>query len=604
MTIGTPPAASTRDDGPVLGIRGLQVDVRTPERDWRRVVRDFDLDLQAGEIAALVGESGSGKTMIGRAILGLLPPVAEVRGGDIRFGDTALVGAGEARLRRLRGREIGMVFQEPMVSLNPSLRVGAQMTEALRLHHGLSASQARTQCLAMLERVRIADPVACFNAWPHQFSGGMRQRIMLASVLVMRPRLLIADEPTTALDAIVQKEVMDIMVSLSRDTSTAILLVSHDLSMVAHYADKVIVLRKGETLESGRCADILLSPRHEYTRALLGALPSRAAAPALPPSRARSLIEVQSLRVEFSRKAALFWRKPTMFRAVEDADFHIREHETLAVVGESGSGKTTIGRALMRLAETRAGTIRFDDEDITGLSGAALKRHRSRAQMVFQDPYSSLDPRMNLGDIVAEGLRNLPDLSNAERRRRACEMLAEVGLPGDYADRHPHELSGGQRQRVCIARAIVSRPRFVVADEPVSALDVTIQKQVLDLLRTLQVRFGFTCLFISHDLGVVEQIADRVLVMYRGRILESGSRDDIYDRPQHPYTRRLLQATPRIARTAAGGYRLRRHEAPVREAPAGYRYYNHGSIPGAPLTPEPPLMIEASPGHAVACVPA
>ncbi|HRP74709.1 MAG TPA: ABC transporter ATP-binding protein [Rhodocyclaceae bacterium] len=603
MTIEKPPAASMRGDDPVLGIEGLQVDVRTPERGWRRVVRDFDLELQAGEITALVGESGSGKTMIGRAILGLLPPVAEVRGGDIRFGDTALVGAGEAQLRRLRGREIGMVFQEPMVSLNPALRVGAQMTEALRLHHGVSAGQARSQCLAMLERVRISDPVACFNAWPHQFSGGMRQRIMLASVLVMRPRLLIADEPTTALDAIVQKEVMDIMVSLSRDTSTAILLVSHDLSMVAHYADNVIVLRKGETIESGRCTDILLSPQHEYTRTLLGALPSRTTTAAPPSADARPLVEVQSLRVEFTRKAVLFWRKPTIVRAVEDADFSIREHETLAVVGESGSGKTTIGRALMRLTETQAGTIRFDAEEITGLDGAALKRHRSRAQMVFQDPYSSLDPRMNLGDIVAEGLRNLPGLSKVERKQRACEMLAEVGLPGDYADRHPHELSGGQRQRVCIARAIVSRPRFVVADEPVSALDVTIQKQVLDLLETLQTRFGFTCLFISHDLGVVEQIADRVLVMYRGRILESGSRDDIYDRPLHPYTRRLLQATPRIMRTESGGYRLHEHEALPREAPPGYRHYNHGSIPGVPLTPEPPLMIENSPGHLVACVP-
>ena len=590
---------------PVLRIQGLQVDVRTPERNWRRVVSDFDLELQPGQVAALVGESGSGKTMIGRSILGLLPPVAAVRGGSIRLGGRELTGASQAQLRGLRGREVGMVFQEPMVSLNPAMRVGAQMSEALRLHHGLSASQARTQCLDMLERVRIADPLACFEAWPHQFSGGMRQRIMLASVLAMRPRLLIADEPTTALDAIVQKEVMDIMVSLSRDIGTAILLVSHDLSMVAHYADKVVVLRKGETVESGDCAGILFSPRHDYTRALLGALPVRM--PAVVEAslvRSRPLVEVRALRVAFSRRPALFWRRPTLFRAVEEADFSIHAHETLAVVGESGSGKTTIGRALMCLTETAGGSIRFDGEEITGLSGAALKRHRLRAQMVFQDPYSSLDPRMDLGDIVAEGLRNVPGLSRAERRQRACEMLAEVGLPGDYAERHPHELSGGQRQRVCIARAVVSRPRFVVADEPVSALDVTIQKQVLGLLRSLQSRFGFTCLFISHDLGVVEQVADRVLVMYRGRILETGSRDDIYDRPLHPYTCRLLQATPRIARDRAGGYRLQQHEVPARALPPGWRHYNHGCIPDAPLTPQAPVMVEVSDGHAVACVPA
>jgi peptide/nickel transport system ATP-binding protein len=395
---------------------------------------------------------------------------------------------------------------------------------------------------------------------------------------------------------------MDIMVALAREMGTAILLVSHDLAMVAHYASRVVVLRQGRTIEAGEASAILLAPRHEYTRALLDSLPLRSRATARA-TDAPPLIEAKSLCIEFSRKASLFWRKPTLFRAVEEVDFRIYDGETLAVVGESGSGKTSIGRALVRLVRESSGSIRFAGQEITGLSGNALKQYRLQTQMVFQDPFSSLDPRMDLAAIVAEGLRNVRGLGAAERRRRATDMLAEVGLPGDYRERHPHELSGGQRQRVCIARAIVSRPRFVVADEPVSALDVTIQKQILNLMQELQAKFGFTYLFISHDLGVVEQIADRVVVMYRGRILETGPRDAIYDRPLHPYTRRLLQATPRIGRTADGGYRLASHQAEVRQAPPGYRYYNHGSIPGEALSAAAPVMIEMADGHAVACVP-
>ncbi len=566
----------------------------------KRVVDDVSFTIAPGQTVALVGESGSGKTMIGRSVLRLLPPVARIEGGRIAFQDQDLAHAPESSLRRVRGRAIGMVFQEPMVSLNPALTVGFQMMEALRLHHRLSGDEARKRSLEMLERVKIVDPAGCFRAYPHQYSGGMRQRIMLASVLVMRPALLIADEPTTALDAVIQKEVMDIMAALTRDIGTSVLLVSHDLGMVANYADTVVMLRHGKVVEAGKTAEILLAPKHEYTRMLLESLPARGArrgreAPAESENSkaadAPSLVEIDQVSVEFRKKPRFFWQRAEAFRAVDKASLTLKQGETLAVVGESGSGKTTIGRTLVRLTAESEGSIRFEGQEITAFSGRELAAYRLKTQMVFQDPFSSLDPRMTLVAIVAEGLRTLPDLSRAERDRRARAMLAEVGLPGDYAGRHPHELSGGQRQRVSIARAIVATPRLLVADEPVSALDVTVQKQILTLFTALQKKFGFSYLFISHDLGVVEQIADRVVVMYRGRILECGTRDQVYDTPRHPYTLRLLAATPRIVRTEGQGYRLVRHSGAEGPAPSGFAYYaGRGE----------PVMREIAPGHLVA----
>jgi peptide/nickel transport system ATP-binding protein len=444
----------------------------------------------------------------------------------------------------------------------------------------------------MLERVKIADPAGCFRAYPHQYSGGMRQRIMLASVLVMKPALLIADEPTTALDALIQKEVMDIMAALTRDFGTSVLLVSHDLGMVASYADRVVMLRHGVVVEHGETRKILLEPKHEYTKMLLESLPSREARRETRGvgAEAPPLVSIEGVSVEFPRKPEFFWQRGTRLRAVNDATLDLRPGETLAVVGESGSGKTTLGRALVRLARESAGSIRFEGRNLAALAGRDLAAYRLQTQMVFQDPFSSLDPRMTLGAIVAEGLRTMPSVGRAERLERARAMLAEVGLAGDYADRHPHELSGGQRQRVSIARAIVATPKLVVADEPVSALDVTVQKQILVLLAALQEKFGFTYLFISHDLGVVEQVADRVAVMYRGRILECGTRDQVYDTPRHPYTLKLLAATPRIARSGAG-YRLVRHAGTVSPAPDGMRYFEGDGAP---------VMREVAPGHTVA----
>ena len=579
-----------RKSGAILAIRGLSVSV-AKDQGRATVVDNVDLDVEPGEIVALVGESGSGKTMIGRSILKLLPPVARIDAGEIRFEGRDLVTATDAEMRAVRGARIGMVFQEPMVSLNPALRVGFQMAEAMRLHGAASADEARSRSIAMLKRVRINDPERCLACHPHEFSGGMRQRIMLASVFAMKPRLLVADEPTTALDAIIQKEVMETLVELAAESGTAVLLVSHDLGMVAQYARRVAVMRRGRIVETGETKSVLLGPKHEYTRALLESLPRRDATEEEGAKESTPLFEVRNLVVEFPGKATWFWQRAPRVRAVDGVDLDIREGETLAVVGESGSGKTTVGRTLVRLLRESAGSIRFE--------GKPLGARGQRTQMVFQDPYSSLDPRMKLADIVAEALRHLPGLSTEQKQARARRMLEEVGLAGDYAGRFPHELSGGQRQRVCIARAIVAEPRFVVADEPVSALDVTIQKQVLDLLVELKRRFAFTCLFVSHDLGVVERIADRVVVMHRGRVLEQGDRDAIFDRPGHPYTRRLLQANPRITRTAAGGYELGIHAVTDRAAPEGHQWYPHDAPSAAT-----PVMVPLGAGHHAACVPA
>ncbi|MDP3746560.1 MAG: ABC transporter ATP-binding protein [Phenylobacterium sp.] len=584
---------------PVLAVDRLSIAVGAKRQ--RRVVDEVSFSMGSGEIVGLVGESGSGKTMIGRALLRLLPPAAAVVDGQVTFDGVQLSSLNDAQMRGLRGRRIGAVFQEPMASLNPAITVGAQITEGLILHDGLTPADARRQALRMLEKVKIADPDDIFQAYPHQCSGGMRQRIMLASVLALRPALLIADEPTTALDALIRKEVMDLMAALASEIGTAVLLISHDLAMVAQYADKVVVLRGGRVVEQGPTSDILLRPQAEYTRALIAALPARdTAAAGAPPAKA-ALVEIENLCVDFKRRGLGFGRAARRVRAVEDATLDIRRGEVLAVVGESGSGKTTIGRALLRLCGTAAGAMRFAGSDVGELQGRALADYRGRTQMVFQDPFSSLDPRMKLGELVAEPLRRT-GVSRDERQARARQVLEEVGLAGDYAERYPHELSGGQRQRVCIARAVISRPEFIVADEPVSALDVTVQHQVLGLLAQLQRTYGFSYLFISHDLGVVEQIADRVVVMYRGRILELGSRDAIYDRPQHPYTQRLLEATPRIVRRAAGGFELTLPRPTRIDPPAGYAFFNHGSMPGAALSQGEPVMVEIAAGHSVCCM--
>jgi peptide/nickel transport system ATP-binding protein len=519
------------------------------------VVDRVSLALRAGEVLAVVGESGSGKTMLSRAILGLLPPGGWVCHGAIRYAGEDLRSASAERMREIRGRRIGMVFQEPMTSLNPALTVGFQVIEGLRHHLGMPREECRRRAVEMLERMEVPDATTALDRYPHEFSGGLRQRILIASVFLLEPSILIADEPTTALDVLVQKQVFDIMLQVARDLGTAVLLVTHDLGVVARYAHRAAVLRGGKLLEQGAVREILLRPQHEYTRALMRALPGREPA-AAPQVTGPSLVEARNLAVEFPGRRAWPWQRPSVIRAVDGVDLTIRRGETLAVVGESGSGKTTLARALLHVVRPSAGSVRYKGADVAGLAGDDLHRYRGSLQIVFQDPWGALDPRMRVRAIVVEGLLDLQGVSRAEKFRRAEALLAEVGLGADYLDRFPHELSGGQRQRVNIARALVAEPEFVVADEPVSALDIIVQAEILALFARMQKARGFTCLFISHDLGVVEQVADRVAVMYRGRIVEEGTRDEVFGSPAHPYTRELLAAAPRLVAAGDQGYRL------------------------------------------------
>jgi peptide/nickel transport system ATP-binding protein len=570
----------TRDAGkPVLAIDGLTITAP----GGRAVVSQVGLSLQAGEIGALIGESGSGKTTIGRAVLRLLSPALTIAGGTILFEGQDLVGADAATLRSLRGRRMAAVFQEPMTSLNPSMTVGRQMMEALRLHEGVSAREAKARSLEMLHRVRISDPARCFDEYPGKFSGGMRQRFMLASVLLTRPALLIADEPTTALDALIRREIMEQMVELTRELGTAVLLVSHDLGMVSQYADSATVLHDGLVVEQGQARRILLDPRTDYMRRFVAALPSRPAEAHAEVADA-TLVGVSGLNVAFPLKRPLLFGPRRHVRAVKDASFDIRRGEVLAVVGESGSGKTTVGRTLLGLHRAASGAIEFGTASAEGI------------QMIFQDSYSSLDPQMTIERIVAEPLRHDARLTRDARLEQARQMLREVGLAEPFFARYPHELSGGQRQRVGIARAIVAQPALVVADEPVSALDASVQRQVLDLLMRLKQTYDLSYLFISHDLGVVEEIADRVIVMYRGRIVEAGPREAIFDRPRHPYTHQLLEATPRIVRRAQDHYELVVAPTGHAAAPSGFAYHQADDDDAAE-------MVDLGGGHHVLCSP-
>ena len=542
----------TGEQAPVLSVRNLSV---TVGQSGAKVIDGLSFDIPAGEMLALVGESGSGKTMAARSVLGLLPTALTVTpDSSIRFRGRELTTLPAPAMRGIRGAEIGMVFQEPMVSLNPSMTIGQQMAEGLLLHQRLGKAEIRDRSLDMLKRIRIEDPERCLAAYPHEFSGGMRQRIMLASVMLLKPALLIADEPTTALDTLIQRDVLDLMVELTRENNTAVLLISHDLGMVSHYVRNVVVMHKGKAVEQGNSATVLRSPMYQYTTRLVDALPRRSAGGTRSDAALEPLIELKDIVIDYPGRSRLFG-KTAAKRAVHGVDLTIGCGETLALVGASGSGKTTLGRAIVGLVTPTEGTIRFRGSAISRKRDAEGRAQRRNVQIVFQDPYSSLDPRQRIADIVAEPLKLDPTLDAAKRRDRVSEVFAEVGLGPEFARRLPHQLSGGQRQRVAIARAIVSRPAFVVADEPVSALDMTVQKQILKLIRELQARHGFACLFVSHDLGAVEQVADRVAVMENGRIVEIGSRDEVFDRPRHEYTRRLLDAAMLLDRTLSGSTR-------------------------------------------------
>lgn len=535
------PAPKRPEDRPAfLSVQGLSVSAGA-----QPLVQELSFDIAAGECLGVIGESGSGKTLAARAILGLLPAGLRVIGGRILLDGEDLLSAPAQRLRALRGPAMGMVFQEPLVSLNPAHRIGAQLAEGLRLHTRLTQQEIQARCLAMLERIGIDNPMRCLSAYPHEFSGGMRQRIMLASVMLLNPRVLIADEPTTALDTLTQQEVLDLMQELAREHGTSILLITHNLGLVSRYAQRAVVMRQGRAVEVGDVKRLLHEPSHDYTRTLIEAMPRRGATAPNRLSSVAPLIQVQDLHVSYpGARIGLIGRRPP-HEAVQGVSLRIDEGQTVAVVGGSGSGKTSLGRAILQLTPRARGEVSFRGKVVSVEDRAALKRFRMACQLVFQDPYSSLNPKHRVRDIVAEPLRLMPDLARGAASARVDQVLQEVGLDA-LGHRFAHELSGGQRQRVAIARAIVRRPAFVVADEPVSALDMTIQAQVLALFRDLQQQHGFACLFISHDLAAVEQVADRVIVMQHGRVVEEGTRDQVFDAPRHPYTRQLLQAAPRL----------------------------------------------------------
>lgn len=535
----------------LVDVQGLTLTVGAGGRE---IVRGVSFNVGMGEMVGIVGESGSGKTQAARAILGLTPAPLLRAAGSILFEGRELTTATPKQLRQLRGARIGMVFQEPMTSLNPSMTIGRQLDEGLALHRrDLNAGARRDIILSMLRRVGISDPRGALTAWPHEFSGGMRQRIMLAGVMLLKPALLVADEPTTALDAVVQRDVLELMVELTRAENTAVLMISHDLAMVARYTERVVVMRNGEVVETGLTHELLDNPQHPYTQKLLAAMPRRGVVRSI--SKSSPIIEVRKLVMDYAGRKSMF-RKGIAKRALHSMDLEVYPQEVVAVVGGSGSGKTTLGRAIAGLLTPTEGEIHFKGKSISR-GGPSWMDYRLNCQMVFQDPYSSLSPRMTVGHLVGEGLRQVPGMTSKKASARVQEILEEVGLASHYASRYPHELSGGQRQRVAIARALVRRPAFVIADEPVSALDVTVRAQVLDLFAELQQRHGFSCLFISHDLSVVEQVADRVVVMQDGRIIEQGSREAVFDQPKEEYTRRLLAAIPALETNDRGGVRLR-----------------------------------------------
>ncbi|WP_334074678.1 MULTISPECIES: ABC transporter ATP-binding protein [Paenibacillus] len=532
---------------PLLQVRSLSVSFLNRHQETQ-AVRGVSFEVGKGETLGIVGESGSGKSVTARAIMRLLSSAnSEIKEGRILFMGKDLAGYSEKEMESIRGREMGMIFQDPMSSLNPTMKIGEQISESLMKHRNLSAKEAKGQALEMLNWVGIRDSETRYDQYPHEFSGGMRQRVMIAIALACRPALLIADEPTTALDVTIQAQILDLMKSMQRRLGTSILLITHDFGVVAGMCDRIVVMKDGEVVETGTTEQIFAHPSHPYTRKLLHALPrlhepKKAKAAPLRRETADSdlpLIEVKSLRQHFDLG------RGRVLKAVDDISFSIREGETLGVVGESGSGKSTTGRAILRLHQPTGGEILYRGMSVNRMTRAEMKTLRRHMQIIFQDPYASLNPRLKVLDIIGEAL-DVHKLtgSRGERRKRVEELLDQVGLDPSSAERYPHEFSGGQRQRIGIARALAVDPKFIVCDEPLSALDVSIQSQIVQLLEELQQRLGLTYLFIAHDLSMVKHISDRVAVMYRGRIVELAESGELYSNPLHAYTKSLLSAIP------------------------------------------------------------
>jgi peptide/nickel transport system ATP-binding protein len=545
---------------PALSVENLTTSFKTAE-GWRPVIRNINLHVDAGETVAIVGESGSGKSVTALSSMRLLPPGRARCEGRILLDGKDLLQASEAEMRAVRGGAIGMIFQEPMTSLNPVFTIGNQVAEALVLHRGLSWKAAEAETVRLMERVRIPAAKTRLHEYPHKFSGGMRQRVMIAMALACRPRLLIADEPTTALDVTIQAEILHLLRELQREENMGILFITHDMGVVAEVADRTVVMFRGDMIETGPTTEIFAAPTTVYTKSLLASIPrlgtmGAAVAPrrfaevdqatgeasegremnAVSPGVA-PILKVENLAVRFDLPNG-------RVHAVEDVSFDLRPGETLSLVGESGCGKSTTGRAILRLINTAAGSITIDGQDVTKAGPRMLRDMRRNSQMIFQDPFASLNPRINIGSAIAEPMLAHGLLRRHEAKARVAELLEQVGLSPEMADRHPHEFSGGQRQRISIARALALRPKFIVADEAVSALDASVKAQVANLLLDLQEKHDLSYLFISHDMAVVERISHRVAVMFLGEIVEIGPRTAIFENPQHPYTRRLISAVP------------------------------------------------------------
>ena len=595
---------------PIAQIKKLRVEFQT--KDGPVVgVEDVSFEVNPGETVCIVGESGSGKSVSSLSLMRLVEfGGGEITGGQLLFDrpnapDIDLATAEAEMMRSIRGNEIGMIFQEPMTALNPVFTVGRQLTEGLRLHKNLSRSEANARALELLREVRIPEPERRLAQYPHELSGGMRQRVVIAMALACKPRLLIADEPTTALDVTIQAEILALMDRLKRETGTAVMFITHDMAVVAQMADRVVVMFRGNKVEEGPVAEIFENPKHAYTKALLAAVPKlgemtgkpypepmkllgRQSAEIKPiPGTDEVLLSVKNLTTRFPVKGGFFRRTVANVHAVEDLSFTLNKGQTLSLVVESGCGKSTAGRSILRLVEPMKGHIMLGETDIMALDTSQLREARRDMQMIFQDPFASLNPQMQLSDQVAEPIHNFGTLSGRAVTDRVAMLFDRVELPRSFMRRFPHELSGGQRQRVAIARALALNPKLIIADEAVSALDVSVQAQVLNLMMELQADLGISFLFISHDMAVVERVSHHVGVMYLGRIVELGPRTRVFENPQHPYTQALMKAVP------IADPRQRKEEKDLNFKPIPSPIHPVG------YAPEPSLYREVEPGHLI-----
>jgi peptide/nickel transport system ATP-binding protein len=553
---------------PVLSVSNLTTSFLA-DGEWRPVVKNISFDVMPGETVAIVGESGSGKSVTSLSIMRLLAKGSSRIEGSVKLNGREILSLPDNEMRKVRGKDIAMIFQEPMTSLNPIFTIGRQISEALTCHGDISKAAAKAETIRLLEQVRIPNAASRFDEYPHQFSGGMRQRVMIAMALASRPKLLIADEPTTALDVTIQGQILDLIKVLQEEEGMSVLFITHDMGVVAEISDRTIVMYRGEAVETGKTDDIFHRGQHPYTRALLSAVPRlgsmkdqpqplrfptvdiRTGERSEPVTLADTvdhhktpILEVKNLVTRFNLHGGLLGRTTGAIHAVENVSFDLAQGETLSLVGESGCGKSTTGRSIMRLINPNAGEVRLDGYDVMKLDALDLRRMRRSIQMIFQDPFASLNPRMTIGAAVAEPFIEHRLGTRAQGREKAADLLERVGLKADMMSRYPHEFSGGQRQRICIARALALDPKVIVADESVSALDVSIKAQVCNLLMDLQQSLNLAYLFISHDMAVVERVSHRVAVMYLGEIVEIGPRASVFENPQHPYTKKLMAAVP------------------------------------------------------------